>query len=569
MSTAKQEKDSWDAHMAADAAESTLALNPVVGVNLEDLAAAARTTILQGTKQPLILVKHVAGFGRKLVDALAGEARYAANGKDRRFQHSAWEDNRFYHGLLQAYLALDETLEEWVDDVDFDDIDRLRARFIMRVLSESIAPTNTLLGNPAALRHVADTRGKSIVQGLGHLFDDIRNNGGMPAQVDKSQFKVGKNLALSPGAVVFKNDIMELIQYQSAATKVYKRPLLLVPPQINKFYGMDLAPEKSLVKYCTDNGIQLFAISWRNPRPEHSEWALDDYVDSIKEGIQAIKSITRSADLNLIGFCSGGVTASALAAHLDATGDRSIHAMTIGVCVLELQPDDSDISAFSSDAAVSAAKKRSRKAGVLRGRDLARTFNWMRSNDLIWNYVVNNYLMGNKPPAFDILYWNNDTTNLPAGLHADYVNIFSSGAMTSAGEISVCNTPVDLEQLECDKFFLAGVTDHITPWKACYRSAQAYGGNAKFVLSHSGHVQSLINPPGNPRASYLVNDDWADTPDEWLTGAERRQGSWWPVWMDWLQERSGELKRAPRRMGNTKYQAGDAAPGEYVHQQAE
>jgi polyhydroxyalkanoate synthase len=386
--------------------------------------------------------------------------------------------------------------------------------------------------------------------------------------VDKTRFKVGENLATLPGSVVFKNEVLELIQYRSAADKVYKRPLLLVPPQINKFYGMDLTPDKSLLKHCTDNGIQLFVISWRNPGPEHGDWGLAEYIESVKEGIKAIRSITRSRDLNLIAFCSGGVTASALAAHLDAQGDRSIHAMTIGVCVLELQPEDSDISAFAGQAAIDLAKKRSRKAGVLRGKDLARVFNWMRPNDLIWNYVVNNYLMGNDPPAFDILYWNNDTTNLPAGLHADYVDIFSSGAMTRPGEFSVANTPIDLSRLNCDKFFLAGVTDHITPWKACYRDARAFGGDNQFVLSHSGHVQSLINPPGNPKASYYVNDDWPDTADEWQAGAEQQQGSWWPLWMDWLQEHSGELKARPRKLGNSKFKAGAAAPGEYVHEQA-
>lgn len=569
MTRSRHKSATSDLQLAHDAAESTLALNPVVGVNPEDLLAAARTTGLQAIKQPLILTKHLAGYGRKLVDSLSGAKAYSAPRKDRRFQHAAWQNNHVYHGLLQAYLAFNETLEEWAEDVDFDEVDRLRAQFVLRVLSESVAPTNTLLGNPAALDLARESNGRSILNGLKNLIDDLRHNGGMPAQVDKSQFQVGVNLALTPGAVVFKNDIIELIQYQAGSDKVYRRPLLLVPPQINKFYGMDLTPDKSLIKYCVDSGIQLFTISWRNPRPEHAAWNLSDYVDSIMAGIVAIKSITRSRDLNLIGFCSGGVTASALAGHLAAIGDKSVHAMTIGVCVLEMESVDSDISAFSSERTIEAARKKSRKAGLLRGRDLARTFNWMRPNDLIWNYVVNNYLMGNSPPAFDILYWNNDTTNLPAGLHSDYLDIFTKGSLNRPGEFTVSGTPVDLGQVDCDKFFVAGVTDHITPWKACYRSAMAYGGEAKFVLSHSGHVQSLINPPGNPKACYYLNDAWPDTADEWLADAEQQQGSWWPIWMDWLQERSGNMKASPRKLGNSKYKAGAAAPGEYVHQKAE
>lgn len=568
MTKSKRNEKTTASQIATDAAETTLALNAVVGVDAEDMIAAARTTALQGIKQPLILTKHVAGYGRKLVDSLLGEKSYSAGKKDRRFQHQAWQDNRFYNGLMQAYLALNETLDEWADDADFDEVDRLRAQFILRILSESIAPTNTLAGNPAALDHAMKSRGKSVAQGFLNLIDDLRNNGGMPAQVDKSQFKVGGNIALSPGAVVFKNQILELIQYQTSSNQVHKRPLLLVPPQINKFYGMDLTPDKSLVKYCLDNGIQLFVISWRNPGPEHGDWDLGDYVEAIKEGIGAIKSITRSKDINLIGFCSGGVTASALAGHLKATGDKSIHSMTIGVCVLEMEATDSDMSAFSGQTAINAARERSRKAGILRGRDLARTFNWMRPNDLIWSYVVNNYLMGNSPPAFDILYWNNDTTNLPAGLHADYLEIFTEGSMNRPGEFSVCETPVDLTQVDCDKFFIAGVTDHITPWKACYRSSLAYGGEAKFVLSHSGHVQSLVNPPGNPRACYYLNANRAETADEWQAGAEQQQGSWWPLWMEWLQAHSGELKARPSNLGNSKYKPGIAAPGEYVHEQA-
>jgi len=556
------------AEVGEDAAESTLALNPVIGISSKELAAAARKTALQGVKQPLILGKHVAGFGRKLVDALSGEASYEANKKDRRFKDPAWQENRLYNRLLQSYLALDDSLDEWVDDVDFNSADRLRARFILQILKESVAPTNALLGNPAALRHAVDTKGKSIARGVSHFVADLKNNGGMPSQVDKTPFKVGENLATLPGAIVFKNEVLELIQFNSEADKVYKRPLLLVPPQINKYYGMDLTPDKSLLKYCTDNGIQAFAISWRNPGPEHADWGLAEYIESIEEGIKAARSITRCKDVNLIAFCSGGVTASTLAAHLEARGDNSVHSMTIAVCVLELQTEDSEVSAFSSQKAVEVSKKRSKKAGVLRGKEMARIFNWMRPNDLIWNYVVNNYLMGNEPPAFDILYWSNDSTNLPATLHGEYVDIFSGGAMVRPGEMIVAETPIDLSSVECDKFFVAGVTDHITPWKACYRDSQAFGGEHTFVLSHSGHVQSLVNPPGNPKACYYLNDDQPEAADEWREGAEKQQGSWWPLWMDWLQERSGGLKNRPRSLGNKQYKAGVAAPGEYVHEQA-
>ena len=546
------------------AADSTLALNPVVGVRIEDLAAAARSTAFQAIKQPVVAARNFLGFGRKLVDIASGEKPYEPGRKDRRFEDPAWQKNWLYRGLLQSYLALEKSLDEWVGDVDFGELDEQRAKFLLSILGASIAPTNTLLGNPAALRRVLDTGGASLKTGFEQLLDDRRNNDGMPSQVDKSEFEVGENLATQPGAVVFRNEFLELIQYQSVTGKVHERPLMVIPAPINKFYIFDLSPEKSFFKFCLEQGMQLFAVSWRNPSPAQSQWGLDDYINALKEAQVAMRKITRCEEVNLYAPCSGGIIAAIFLAHLQALGDTSIQSLTLPVCMLTPDEADSDLTLFANDSSIEASRKKSKKAGVLRGRDLAKVFNWMRPNDLIWNYVVNNYLMGNKPPAFDILYWNGDTTNLPAQLHHDFLDIMLGGALARAGEATICGTPIDLGAVVADKYIVAGTTDHITPWRACYRNTEVLGENSTFVLSSSGHVQCMINPPGNPKSKYFLNSDLPSSADEWAAGATEHADSWWIHWADWLKARSGEEKPAPKRLGNRKYKAVDAAPGTYV-----
>jgi polyhydroxyalkanoate synthase len=546
------------------AANSTLALNPVVGVGMENLMDAACSTVFEAVKQPLVVARNVACFGGKLINIATGKSSYEPSRKDNRFKDPAWQKNWFYRGLLQSYLALQESFDEWVGDVDFEALDEQRAKFILSILGASIAPTNTLLGNPAALRRVLETRGASLKIGFEQLLDDMRNNDGMPSQVDKSKFEVGGNLATQPGAVVFRNELLELIQYQSATDKVHERPLMVIPAPINKFYIFDLLPEKSFFKFCVEQGMQLFAISWRNPSTEQSDWGLDDYINALKEAQLAIHKITGCEELNLYAPCSGGIIASILLAHLKALDDTSIQSLTLPVCVLTQAEEDSDLTLFVDDSSIEKSRKKSKKAGVLRGRELAKVFNWMRPNDLIWNYVVNNYLMGNKPPAFDILYWNRDTTNLPAQLHHDFLDIMLGGALARAGEATICSTPIDLSAVEADKYIVAGTTDHITPWQACYRNTEVFGKNSTFVLSSSGHIQCMINPPENPKAKYFLNVDLPNSPDEWAAGATEYTGSWWIHWIDWLKARSGKQKSAPKELGNRKYKALDVAPGTYV-----
>ena len=548
-----------------EAAEGVIGLSPLVGASTEDLAAAFRTTSKQVLRHPILAAKHTLGLAGKWVDVAYGDADYQPGKKDRRFADESWQESGLYRRLLQGYLAVDESLDEWLGDLDLDSIEERQARFVVDVLTDSMAPTNSLLTNPAALKKARATRGGSLVQGVRHAISDMRHNNAMPSQVDKSQFEVGENLACTEGRVVFRNDILELIQYQPTTAKVQQRPMMVVPPQINKFYVLDLTPEKSMYKFLLGQGIQLFTVSWKNPTAENSDWGMDNYINALTEAVEAVTTITGQPDLNLMGACSGGITASILSGYLDATGSDAIHSLTLMVCVLSQSRDDSDITVFANESGIEQARRTSRKKGILDGAELARVFNWMRPNDLIWNYVVNNYLMGNKPPAFDILYWNNDTTNLPAHLHSDFLDQIMSNPLEKAGDLSIMDQPIDLTSVGCDKYLLAGTTDHITPWHACYRSTQFLGGNIRFVLSNSGHIQALVNPPGNPRANYFVNEDLPASHEEWLDGAEQCAGSWWNDWAVWLQQRSGRKVNARKALGRKgSYDPMEAAPGTYV-----
>jgi polyhydroxyalkanoate synthase len=359
--------------------------------------------------------------------------------------------------------------------------------------------------------------------------------------------------------------MFELLHYKPMSEKQYERPLLMVPPQINKFYIFDLSPEKSFIQYCLKNGLQVFMISWRNPDARHREWGLSSYVQAVEEASDVCRAITGSKEVNLLGACAGGLTIAALQGHLQAKRQlRKVGCATYLVSLLDAQVD-SPAMLFADEQTLESAKRRSYQSGVLDGRDMARVFAWMRPNDLIWNYWVNNYLMGKEPPAFDILYWNNDNTRLPAALHGDLLDLFKHNPLTRAGGMEICGTPIDLSKVNLDSFSVAGINDHITPWDAVYRSALLLGGNSRFVLSNSGHIQSILNPPGNPKATYLENGKLSSDPRAWYHDAQKVEGSWWPQWLEWIQQRSGELRETVFSVGGNKHPAMESAPGTYVH----
>ncbi len=383
------------------------------------------------------------------------------------------------------------------------------------------------------------------MRGLSHLFDDLLHNDGLPRQVTKQAFEVGKTVATTTGSVVFRNEMLELIQYKPMSEKQYAKPLLVVPPQINKYYIFDLSPHNSFVQYALKNGLQTFMISWRNPDVRHREWGLSTYVEAVEEAMNICRAITGAREVNLMGACAGGLTIAALQGHLQAKRQlRRVSSATYLVSLLDSQIE-TPATLFADEQTLEAAKRRSYQKGVLDGRDMAKVFAWMRPNDLIWSYFVNNYLLGKEPPAFDILYWNNDNTRLPAAFHGDLLDFFKHNPLTHPGGLEVCGTPIDLQKVTVDSFSVAGMNDHITPWDAVYRSTLLLGGDRRFVLSNSGHVQSILNPPSNPKAAYVENGKMSSDPRAWYYDGKHVDGSWWPQWLEWIQQRSGRAARNP------------------------
>jgi len=549
------------------ASESTVALNPMLGLAREDLLGAVAVMLRETAGRPVRSLKHAGKFAGEVGKIVSGTSELAPDPKDKRFLDPTWKANPLYKASMQYYLAAQKGVQGWMDDVTLSEREKAQASFVTAMIMDAVAPTNSLIGNPSAIKKAYETGGASLVRGLKNAYVDITENDGIVSQVDKRPFKVGENLASSKGAVVLRTEMMELIQYAPLTSEVHTVPFLIIPPQINKAYVNDLSPEKSIIRFLSSNGVQPFMVSWRNPTAEHREWGLAEYVDQLVEAIGVICQVTGSKTVNISGACSGGITAATLLSKLAAVGDTRVGCATLMVCVLDPQPTDSETGALVSKHGIELARQRSAKKGVLEGTSLSRTFAWLRPNDLVWNYVINNYLHGEPPPAFDVLYWNNDSTNLTAALHSDYLRVYETQPFATPGTVELAGHLVDLTKVTQDCFITAGVTDHITPWKACYRVSQLMGSpNVEFILSQAGHIQSLLNPPGNPKAKYFRSDKRppADI-DAWLSqDAEEHAGSWWPYWLEWLKARSGPEKEAPKALGSRKHPAGDAAPGRYV-----
>jgi polyhydroxyalkanoate synthase len=540
------------------------AQNAVIGLRGRDLFSTVRTLLLQGLKHPVYSARHALALGGQLGRVLLGDTPYKVDPQDPRFADPTWRLNPFYRRGLQAYLAWKKQLNQWIDESDLEPEERARARFVAALLGDALAPSNTLL-NPLAIKELFNTGGASLLKGMGHLLRDVLHNDCMPSQVNKQAFEVGRNLAATPGAVVFRNELLELIQYKPMSERQYAKPLLIVPPQINKFYIFDLSSNKSFVQYALKNSLPTFIVSWRNPNTQHREWGLSSYVQALEEALDACQAITGSKEVNLLGACAGGLTIAALQGHLQAKRQlRKVSSATYMVSLLDSRID-SPPTLFADEQTLEMAKRRSYQRGVLDGRDMAKVFAWMRPNDLVWNYWINNYLLGKEPPAFDVLYWNNDNTRLPAALHGEMIDFFKHNPLPRPGGLEVCGTPIDLQKVTVDSFNVAGINDHITPWDAVYRSALLIGGKRRFVLANSGHIHSILNPPNNSKNSYFENDKFSGDPRAWLYDAQKHDGSWWPQWLEWIQERSGELHESQPTLGNRQYPAMEAAPGTYVH----
>ena len=501
-------------------------------------------------RRPHRLARQAAALAGELARVGVGRSTLAPPPRDRRFTDPAWTSNPLLHRLVQAYLAAGQTAERLLADADLQWRDAERMRFVVDNLVHALAPSNNPLASPVFWKALVDSGGGNLIRGARHLAADLATPPRVPTMVAADAFEVGADLALTPGAVVLRTPVFELLQYEPQTPRVRRVPLLIVPPMINKYYILDLAPGRSLIEHLVGSGQQVFVISWRNPDARHRDWGADTYGQAILEALEATRRICRADRSLLLGLCSGGILAAMVLTHLAATGRQH---RVAGMASAAL-----DEGTAKATVAASAA------CGFLDGRALAEVFAWLRPGDLIWPYWVNNYLQGLDPPPLDILYWNADTTRMPAGLHRDFVRLAIDNALTRPDAAAMLGSPVDLAKLDIDAYVVAGVADHLCPWQSCYRSTQLLGGRSRFVLSTSGHIASMVNPPGNERANFRTAADTPPDPADWLGQATAERGSWWPDYVGWLEQRGGSEKTRPRRLGAAGFPPLDPAPGTYV-----
>lgn len=494
---------------------------------------------------------------------LAGFDGVAIPPKDFRFQDAAFQEDSLYRRWAKAYLAWEREMMSLVDNDEVDWRTRERSRLLMGAVTTAMAPTNFLAGNPAAIKQAMNTGGRSLIDGAANFLRDLQTNGGLPAQVDKSAFRVGVDVAATPGWVIHRTEMFELIHFTATAERVGKIPLLLLPPPVNKYYFWDLAPGRSLVEYAIARGVDVYTIVWRDPKPEHGSWGIDSYLAAALEAVEVAGTIARSGNVHIFGDCSGGMFLCMLLAHQEVTGRQTIRTGTMGVTVVDFgEPGGLGITA--SDQGLKNIRQRAEHGEIISAESIANTFVWMRPNDLIWRYLVDEWLMGKKPPAFDIMFWNADGQGLTAQLALEMTEMSLANSLIRPGGVRALGEPIDLAAIQVDTYHIAGRTDHISPWKACYAAVRILGGERTFVLTPTGHVQSIIYPSGKPNAAFFTNPDVVEDSDAWVAAATKHDDSWWPHWVDWLLARSDGTRKAPTVPGKAGYQPIVPAPGRYV-----
>jgi polyhydroxyalkanoate synthase len=549
---------------AADSALDVMLTDASIGGPTRTLRPGAAADLALGlARHPQRTARRLGGLGVELTRVARGHSAVQPPKRDRRFTDPAWRSNWLLRRLLQTHLATSDAVDGLISDADLDWRHERQARFAAGNLLDALAPSNFPWSNPTVIKESVDQGGLNLVRGARNFAHDFPR---LPSTVDTSKFTVGENLALTPGSVVLRTEVFELIQYAPQTDTVREVPLLFVPPTINKFYVFDLAPGRSMIEWFVRQGQQVFAISWRNPDVQQGHFDLDTYADAVLQARDAVAAITGQSAVHLNGACSGGIISAGVLGHLAAEGRLGeIASLTLLVAALD-NARAGTASALVGRETAAAAVADSARRGYLDGEALAGVFTWLRPNDLVWNYVVNNYLLGKNPPAFDVLFWNQDTVRLAAGLHRDFIRVSLGNLFAHPGTLEVLGSPVDLGAVDLDSYIVAGSTDHIIPWENAYRSTQLLGGEPRFVLSTSGHIQALVNPPSEEsRSTFRVAEAHPETAEAWSQLAATRTGSWWPDYDAWLADRSGELKPAPKRLGSREHRALAKAPGTYVH----
>jgi len=492
--------------------------------------------------------------------------------KDRRFAASEWASNPAAAYMAQMYLLNARTLMQMAESVQGDPKTKARIRFSVQQWVDAASPSNYLATNPEALQRALQSKGESLSKGMQQLMQDMRK--GHVSQTDESVFEVGRNVASSEGAVVFENELFQLIEYKPLTAKVHERPMLFVPPCINKYYILDLQPENSVIRYTVEQGHRVFVVSWRNPDESLKDKTWDDYIEHAPiKAIEVVRSITKSDTINTLGFCVGGTILSTALAVLAARGEHPAHSVTLLTTLLDFS-DTGILDIFVDEALVKVREMTigadaPHGPGLLKGQELATTFSFLRPNDLVWNYVVGNYLKGEAPPPFDLLYWNGDSTNLPGPMYCWYLrHMYLQNELRKPGALTVCGEKVDLGKIKAPVYIYGSREDHIVPWMAAYRSVPLFKGKRRFVLGASGHIAGVINPPAQRKRSHWINDKLPDDAQAWFEGATEHAGSWWPDWAAWLKSHAGGQAAAPRTYGNRSFKAIEPAPGRYVKAKA-
>jgi polyhydroxyalkanoate synthase subunit PhaC len=491
----------------------------------------------------------------------------APNKDDRRFKDSAWDENTLFDFIKQSYLLTARFMQTTVRDVDgLDDQTARKVDFYTRQFVDAMAPSNFVLTNPEVLRTTLESGGENLVRGLEHLLEDLERGKGQLSikMTDYDAFKVGKNIAVTPGKVVYQNDLMQLIQYTPTTEQVYRRPLLIVPPWINKFYILDLRERNSYIKWAVDQGLTVFVISWVNPDEKLANKSFEDYMaEGPLDALDQIKKATGEDEVNVIGYCLGGTLTGSTLAYMAAKGDERFTSATFFTTMTDFS-ESGELSVFIDEEQLQHIEEVMSEKGYLDGSSMASTFNMLRANDLIWSFVVNNYLLGKDPFPFDLLYWNSDSTRMPARMHSFYLrNMYQKNLLVQPGAVTLKGVPIDLRTIKTPSFFLSTREDHIAPWKSTYAATQIFGGPIKFVLSASGHIAGVVNPPAAEKYCYWTNPKLPKSCDAWLEGAKQTPGSWWPEWGKWLSKFGGG--KVPARVpGEGELPALEEAPGSYV-----
>jgi polyhydroxyalkanoate synthase subunit PhaC len=562
-----EERGPDTAEISGRVAESVTGQNLLGDLRISELLDTAAKLFEQALRQPATIAEENAHFVEELRKVLGGQSVLIPPRNDRRFNDPAWSENSFYRTLLQGYMAWSQSLQNYAQKAGLEPKETGRAKFLLSQVSEALAPTNFLFGNPSALKAAIDSGGKTLLEGYQNFLKDAAEQRPIPSQVDPRPFRVGENLAVTPGDVVMRNEMFELIQYAPQTEQVWQRPILFVPSIINKYYAFDLAPGRSLFEFLVKSGFTLFTMVFRNPRAEHDHWGMDAYIDATDAAFRAVQEISGVEDPHTIAVCGAAPIVVSLAGHYAARGERNIGSMTLFVALLDTSgmAETPGLGDFVDPKLNELAKRSPNLKDRISADELTLLFAMLRPNDLIWNYWVNNYLMGKQPAAFDVLYWNADGTGMTAQFNRDFRTFVEDNPLAKPGSMKVSGTPIaDISRFDFDSYVIGAASDHICPWPSVYRSAQMLGGRSQFVLGGSGHIQTIVCPPGNTKASYFTNSDNSKPPEEWLQGAQKTQGTWWGHFSAWCGERSGPMVKAPTSPGSRRYPSLGTAPGTYV-----